>query len=251
MAIKSLLLSFTLSIILGYSFTAGLTNPNSLLRKLPDWSSYLLMLVVFVLYLLATWWAFKGFREHKLAAFFSLGLCLLGLGFYAAVFVMEMGRNKAAPGQYDYDFTKLAPAEKSVLEKISANAGLSLSDATFSEHWHLAEPAAGFRVCVQKGHVTALHFSGKKIPDLSLFNQLPELKHLYLNNCGLSDMRDLQIPVLDRIELADNQINDLNTLAGCPNVRWLDLRNNQLRSKTGIELFPKLVSSDFTGNPLE
>jgi Leucine-rich repeat (LRR) protein len=251
MAIKSLLLSFTLSIILGYSFTAGLTNPNSLLRKLPDWSSFLLMAIVFVLYLLAAWWGFKGFSEHKLTALFSLGLCTLGLGVYAVIFVMEMGHGKASPGQYDYNFSKLAPLEKTVLEKITANAGLTLADATFSEHWRLKDPAAGFRVCVQKGHVTALNFSGKKIPDPGLFNQLPALEVLYLNNCGLSDMRALKIPELERLELADNQIADLHSLAGCPKLGWLDLHNNQLHSKSGIELFPKLVSSNFTGNPLE
>ena len=204
---------------------------------------------MFALYLLAAWWAIKGFGDHKIAALFSLGLCLFGIGLYVLGFSMEMGRGKATPGQYDYDFSRLDPAEKAALTQIVQNAGLTLQDATFTEHWQLAEPAAGFRVCVQKGHVTALHFSGKTISDLTPFSQLPQLGDLYLNNCGLHDMSALRSEKLDRLELADNRISDLRTLAGCPNLRWLVLRNNQLSSDEGLDRFTQLVSKDLSGNP--
>ncbi len=249
MVYKSLFLSLALTIILGYSLTVGMTNPNSFLRKMPDWISFLIMIVVFVLYVLATWWAFKGFSEHKTAAVCSLGFCTFGLGIYVVVFLMEIGNGKAMPGQFDYNFSRLDPTEKSVLEQITQGAGLTLQDATFSEYWHLAEKAPGFRICVQKGRITALHFSGKKIPDLAPFSQLTQLGYLCLNDCGLSDMSALRSEKIERLELADNQIIDLKTLSGCPNLGWLDVRNNQLRSEAGIELFPKLVSKNLSGNP--
>ncbi len=250
MAYKSLILSLTLTIVLAYCFTFGLTNPNSFLKKIPDSVTMPLIVVVFLLYLLAAWWGFKGFGEHKLVALFSLGFCTLGLGVYLIFFVMEVANGKAMPGQYDYSFSRLDPMEKAALTQIAQGVGLTLADATFSEHWHLGETAPGFRVCVQKGHVKALHFSDKKITDLAPFSQLPLLGDLYLNNCGLRDMSALHSEKLDRLELSDNQISDLKTLAGCPNVRWLMLKNNQLRSTEGIELFPKLVSQDLSGNPL-
>ncbi len=249
MAYKSLLLSLALSTLLGYCFTAGLTNPNSLLTKLPDWGSYLIMIGAFVLYLLAAWWGIKGFAEHKLTAFFSLFLCTLGIGIYLVLISMELFGGKAMPGQYDYDFSRLNPSEQAVLTQIAAGAGLTLADATFSEHWHLAEKAPGFRVCVQKGYITGLHFAGKKIANLGLFSQVPRLSVLYLNNCGLTDMSALRSEKIERLELADNQISDLKTLAGCPNIGWLTLRNNPLQSTDGIELFPKLVSHDLSLNP--
>ena len=154
------------------------------------------------------------------------------------------------PGQYDYSFSRLDPVEKAALTQIVQSAGLTLQDATFSEHWHLSETAPGFRVCVQKGHVTALHFSDKKIADLTPFSQLPKLGDLYLIKCGLTDMSALRSEKLDRLDLSDNQISDLKTLAACPNVRWLTMKNNQLHTTEGIQFFPKLVSQDFSGNPL-
>lgn len=249
MAIKSLLLSLTLTVLVGYTFTAGLTSPNSLVKKLPDWASYLLIAAVFVFYLLATWWAIKGFGASKLTALVSLGFCVFGLGLYAWGYTMAMGKGKASPGQYDYTLDHLAPEEKVALAQMAQNAGLGLSAAVFTEHWHVAEAVQGFGVCLQKGHVTALNFSGKKVPDLGLLHQFPQLSDLYLNHCGLSDMRALRHEKLDRLELADNQISDLTTLSGCPNLRWLVLRNNQLPSDQGIEAFTKLVSKDLSGNP--
>jgi len=104
MAYKSLLLSLALSIVLGYCFTAGLTSPNSLLKKLPDWSALLILVVGFVLYLLAGWWGLKGFREHQLTALFSLCLCAFGLGLYALAFVMEIGKNRPSRSFRQPDF---------------------------------------------------------------------------------------------------------------------------------------------------
>jgi hypothetical protein len=249
MVYKSLLLSLALTIMIGYAFTAGLTNPNSWLKKLPEWTTLPLLIGVFVLYLLAAWWGYRGLGEHRYTALFSLGLCVFGIGLYVAAFTMELGHGKARPGQYDYDFSRLDPVEKAAFMQIVLDAGLTLQDATFTEHWHLAEPAPGFRVCVQKGHITALRFSGKKITELGPFSQLPELGDLYLEDCGLTDMSALHAEKLDRLELANNQIADLRTLAGCPNVRWLGLRNNRLQSDAGIELFTGLVSKDLSGNP--
>lgn len=249
MAYKSLVLSIALTFLVGYSLTAGLTNPNSPLKKLPDWTAFPLMGVVFVLYLLAAWWAVKGFGEHKTAAVFSMCFCVLGLGLYAAGFVMTMGKSKASPGQYDYDFSRLDVSEKAALAQIVENAGLGMQDATFSEHWHMVEDAAGYRICVQKGHVTALRFSDKKIPDLEPFSRLPKLGDLYLVRCGLADMSALRADGLDRLDLSGNRISDLKTLGGCPNVRWLDLKGNQITSDEDLSLFPKLVSRDLSGNP--
>jgi hypothetical protein len=244
------LLSLTLTIVLGYCLTGGLTSPHSLLKKIPDSVTIPMIGVIFLLYLLAAWWGFKGFNEHKTAALFSLGLCTMGLGLYLIGFLMEVGNGMAMPGQYDYSFSRLDPTEKAALTEIVQGAGLSLTDATFSEHWHLAETAPGFRICVQKGHVKGLHFSDKNIADLAPFSQLPKLGDLYLNHCGLSDLSALRSEKIDRLDLSDNNISDLKTLSGCPNVRWLTLKNNQLHTTEGIELFPQLVSQDLRGNPV-
>ena len=255
MAIRSLLLSFTLTGILGYCFTVGLTDPNSLLKKIPDWAGIALFLGCGVLYLLATWWAFKGFSAHKLSALVSMGFCVFGLGIYALFFIMEFGP-KTTPGQYDYDFTTLNVNDKAIVAQIAHDAGLSLEDAVFTEHWTMNKAAKSpdvtknFGICVQKGKVVALNLSNHPVHNLALLSKLPDLGDLYLRNCDLSDMTDLRSAKLGRIDVSDNQIIDLKTLSGCPNVQWLTAENNQLKSTDGVDQFKQLVSSDFTGNPM-
>src|SRR5262245_23757303 len=116
MAYKSLFLSIALTAFIVYAFTIFIINPNSLLKNLTDLRTLPIFIMVFLLYLLYAWWAFKGFGEHKPAALLSLGLCAFGLGLFVIGYKMEAGRGKAAPEQYDYDFSKLHETEKSALE---------------------------------------------------------------------------------------------------------------------------------------
>lgn len=253
MAIRSLLISLAVTGFLGYAFTVGLTDPNSFIKKLPDWLAIPFFLGCGLLYLLAIWWAIKGFGEHKISAIVSLGFCVFGLGIYATVLAMELGHGEATPGQYDHDFTTLDPAEKAVLLQLAQGAGLGLQDAVFTEHWTIAKDTnalKGFEICVQKGHITAINLSDHPIQDLALLSKLPLLGDLYLRNCSLSDMSGLQSTKLDRLDVSTNQITDLKTLRGCPNVRWLVVQNNQLTSKEDLSQFKNIVSTDFRGNPI-
>jgi len=251
MAIRSLLIALLVTAFLGYSFTIGLTEPNSLVKKIPDYLAIPMLLACALLYVLAAWWAMKGFSEHKFMAIVSLGFCAFGLGIFAVGLSMEMNRGKARAGQYDYDFTRLDAGEKVALTKIIDEAGLSLSNATFTEHWHVADTTSTFRICVQKGHVTALNISNHPVRELDLFSQLPELGDLYLRNCGLSDMSGLKSTRIDRLDISDNQITNLETLSGVSNVRWLFAANNKLTSTRGIEQFKQLISKDLSKNPLD
>ena len=98
MAIRSLFISLAVTSFLGYAFTVGLTDPNSFIKKTPDWVGIPLFFGCGLLYLLATWWAIKGFSEHKISAIVSMGFCVLGLGLYATVFAMELGHGRAGTG---------------------------------------------------------------------------------------------------------------------------------------------------------
>ncbi|MCF0075015.1 hypothetical protein LZD49_31310 [Dyadobacter sp. CY261] len=251
MAIRSLLIVLLVTAFLGYSFTIGLTEPNSLIKKIPDFLAIPLLLACALLYVLAAWWAVKGFGEHKFIAIVSLGFCAFGLSIFAVGFSIEMNRGKARTGQYDYNFNRLDASEKVALTKIIGGAGLHLSNATFTEHWHVADTTSTFRICVQKGHVTALNISNHPIRELDLFSQLPELGDLYLRNCGLSDMSGLKSTKIDRLDISDNQITTLETLSGVPNVRWLFASNNKLTSTEGIERFKQLIDKDLSENPLD
>lgn len=248
MAIRSLILSLIVTAYLGYSLTIGLTDPGTFLKKMPGWLGMVLFFGCCVLYLVATWWAFKGFSEHKITAIVSLGFCAFGLGIYSLVFVMEAGSGKPAKGQYEYDFTTLDPTEKAIIGQITQDAGVRLEDAVFTEHWHIADSSAQVRICVQKGHITALNLSNYPVHDLTLLSRLPGLGDLYLKNCGLTDMSGLQSTKLDRLDVSDNQISDLKTLRGCPCIRWLFVANNPIQSTDDLAQFRQLVYNDLTGN---
>jgi hypothetical protein len=244
MAIRSLVIALLVTGFLGYSFTFGLTDPNSFLKKVPDWLSVPMLLACGFLYLLAAWWALKGFHEHKIAALVSLSFCIFGLAIYATVFSMEFGRGKASPGQYEYNFTRLDSTEKVLVDKIALDAGVDVKKVEFTEHWHVADSSSNVKICVQKGHVTALNMSNHPIKNLALLSQFPNLGDLYLRNCGLTDISGLKTKKLDRLDLSDNEITDLKTLSGCPNVRWLFVAGNPLKSTEGVENFKDLVSVD-------
>ncbi|GAB3985653.1 hypothetical protein GCM10028807_01370 [Spirosoma daeguense] len=250
MAFRGILLSFGLTLLVGYSLTAGLTDPNSPLKKLPDWTSFPIVVGIGLLYLLAIWWTFQEFSQHKFLSIISLIFCLMGVGLYAAVISMELDRGKASPGQYDYDFSALIPAEKTTLTQFAENAGLTLNDATFTEHWNLDKPDRGFLICVQRGHVTGLSLSDHPLNDVSALSQLPNLGDLYLKHCGLHNVSKLRGAKIDRLDLSNNQLTDLRSLSGCPNVRWLLLANNQITSLDGLDAFPNIVVKDFSGNPV-
>ncbi|GAB3951270.1 hypothetical protein GCM10028805_31050 [Spirosoma harenae] len=253
MAIRSLLLALATTGVLGYCFTVGLTDPDSLLKKIPEWAGMVLFFGCAVLYIVAAWWAFKGFSDHKITAIISLMFCTFGLGIYATVLLMEFGP-KTTPGQYDYSFSRLDPTEKAVLAQLTHDAGLTMTDAVFTEHWNMAKAkdslTNGFQICVQKGHITGLMLSNHPVHQLALFSQLPQLDHLYLKNCGLSDMSELKSTEIERLDVSDNQITNLKTLLGCPNLGWLFIANNRLTSRDGLEQFKKVVSTDFSGNPM-
>ncbi|GAB3690931.1 hypothetical protein GCM10027592_08580 [Spirosoma flavus] len=250
MAIRGFLLSLVLTMALGYSMTEGLTNPNSPLKKLPDWTAMPLIGGVFVLYLVALWWTIQGFSQHKILSILSFGFCLMGLGVYAWGISMEMGKGKPSPGQYDYDLSTVAPAEITALTNIAKSANLSLTDATFTEHWNLDVPDRGFRACLQKGHVTGLNLSGHPLSDVSPLSQLPNLSDLYLKDCDLRNVSGLKNTKIDRLDLSGNKLTDVQSLTGCPNVRWLLLANNQITTLDGLEKFPQIVVKDLTGNPV-
>jgi hypothetical protein len=249
MATRSLIIALLVTGFLGYSFTFGLTDPDSFLKKIPEWLSIPMLLVGGFLYVLAAWWALKGFHEQKLVALVSLSFCIFGLAIYATGFAMEFGRGKASPGQYEYNFTRLDSTEKEVITQLALDAGLDVKKAVFTEHWHIADSSSSFRICVQKGHVTALNLSNYPVKNLALLSRFPNLGDLYLKNCGLTDMSGLKTQKLDRLDLSNNQMADLKTLQGCPNVRWLFVSGNPLKSTEGIEHFTQLVSIDIPIKP--
>jgi len=246
MAIKSFFLSVALTAALCYIFMVGIFSKDTFLNKTPDWLSMLIIAGGGMLYLLAFWWGLRGFPQHKLLSFVSLLLSSLGLAFYAVVISMELNRGKPSKGQFDYDLAKVPAKEQAAIRSLARQINVPENEIHLTEYWKLQSyPMA---VCIQKGHVIGVGVIDKAISDISVLSTLSELQGLYLRGTNLKDLRDLQLPKLHRLELQDNKFTDLSSFSGLPNVEWLFMQDNRLKTLDGIEQMPKLKEKNFSGN---
>lgn len=247
MAVKSFFISLVLSIFFGYCFTIGITTKDSFLNKIPDWGGFTILIAGGILYVLAFWWGLRGFPQHKFLSLLSLGMSGFGLMAYAVVIYMEFNRGKPSPGQFDYDLAKLPAQEQAAIRSLAKQTGTPENEIHATEYWKLRDfPMA---ICIQKGHVMGVGVTDKAITDVSVLSALPELNGLYLRGTHLKDLSDLKSPKLDRLELQQNEFTDLTSFSGLPNVEWLFVDNNQLKTLDGIEQMPKLKEKSFSGNP--
>ncbi|MBA4850818.1 hypothetical protein [Emticicia sp. BO119] len=247
MAIKSFFLSLVLTLFLGYSLTVGLTTKGSFLYKIPDWGGYILLITTGILYILAFWWGIRGFLEHKFLSLISLGLSGFGIACYALFISMEIDRGKPSPRQFEYDLSEIPAQEQAAILSFAKQTRTPESEIRLTEYWKLQNfPLA---VCIQKGHVIGVGLTDKPITDISILSSLSELNRLYLKGAHLKDLSDLQLPKLYRLELQNNEFSDLTSFSGIPNVEWLFVQNNKLRTLKGIEQMPKLKEKIFSGNP--
>lgn len=247
MAIKSFFLSIALTAALCYIFMVSIFSKDTFLNKTPDWLSMLIIAGGGVLYLLAFWWGLRGFPQHKFLSFISLFLSGLGLAFYAVVISMNLSRGKPSKGQFDYDLAKLPAQEQAAIRSLARQINVPEKEIHLIEYWKLqAFPMA---VCIQKGHVIGVGIVDKSISDVSVLSTLLELQGLYLRGTNLKDLSDLQLPKLHRLELQNNKFTNLSSFSGLPNVEWLFMQDNQLKTLQGIEQMPKLKEKNFSGNP--
>lgn len=247
MAIKSFLLSLALTAALCYIFMVGIFEKDSFLNKTPDWLTNVIVAGGGVLYLLAFWWSFRGFPQHKFISLISLLLSGFGLAFYAIAISMELNRGQPAKGQFEYDLARVPAQEQAAIRSLARQIDLPEKEIHITEYWKLQE--FQMTICIQKGHITGVSVADKRISDISVLSALPELKGLYLRSTGLKDLTHLQAPKLYRLELQNNEFTDLTSFSGIPAVEWLFMENNQLKTLKGIEQMPKLKEKNFSGNP--
>ncbi|MFY9114682.1 MAG: leucine-rich repeat domain-containing protein, partial [Dethiobacteria bacterium] len=82
----------------------------------------------------------------------------------------------------------------------------------------------------------SLNADNRGIVDLSGIEYATGLKDLCLCNNQISDLSDLNLPVLRWLDLSNNQINNLASLAeaNLPNLEFLELGANQISNLTGL-----------------
>jgi hypothetical protein len=248
---KSLLLSLFLTIFVGYIF-ASLIDPNtsSWFSKLPTWAIYPFAIVMCIAYLVALYWGFTGIMQgQRLANFFGIMLCLMGLGLFVYALMMSAGKGQAKDGQFEYALNAQS-ADTEAIKPILSQANLQEKDIAFVDFWNLSSSQAKFSVCVQKGEIIGMSIKNATLSDVSSLSNLHALSQLSLNHCGLTKIENLNLVKAERLNLDDNSLENLTGI-NAPKVKWLDVKNNKLSSLEGIQNLPEARYFNYGGNEIK
>ncbi|MEZ5477290.1 MAG: leucine-rich repeat domain-containing protein [Thiolinea sp.] len=103
-------------------------------------------------------------------------------------------------------------------------------------------------------NLVSLNLSATGMTDLHELSELQNLHTLFLNDNGLSD-EDIQVlhelPGLQTLMLANNQLTQVEVLAGLTQLKELDLKHNQLVDTQPLKALPKLLWLDISYNCME
>lgn len=242
---RSLLLSVVLSGLVFYALATMLDTKNQTwLSKLPTTWGYLLSVVICLGYLLSLYWGFSRIGyEQRVANFSGILLSLCGLGCFLAAYFFAAGKNEAHADQFDREWLQEGSKDFVSLQAILRQLDRKPGDVKLLTYWNLLQSKDQIAVCSQQGEVIGLAIHDVKMYDLSVVSRLTGLRALILNNCQITNLKDLKLPQAERLNLNNNLLTDLQGIEA-PKVKWLDLGNNPLRSFKGIENLP--VAQYFT-----
>lgn len=248
---KSLLLSFILTCFITYSFMSLIdSNAQSWVSKLPNWSAFPIITLLGIAYLIALYWGVTGImREQRVANGLGIFLSLCGIGLFWFGMMMEAGKSKAKEGQFDYVLAPQNLKDIEALQPILEQGNLKPEDIKMLAYWDLFKSQDTVAICMQKGRIIGINIKNIKINDISCLEKLPQLSSLTLNNCGLSEIKNLDLPKAERLNLNNNSLENLTGI-NAPMVKWLDVENNQLSSLGGIEKLPQAQYFNYSGNEI-
>ncbi|OJJ23263.1 hypothetical protein BKI52_02595 [marine bacterium AO1-C] len=96
-----------------------------------------------------------------------------------------------------------------------------------------------------------IDLSDNQITDLSPLNQLPQLTKISLSANQITDLSPLQqLPQLREIDLNDNQITDLSPLNQLLELREIDLNDNQITDLSPLNQLPQLTKISLNDNQI-
>ncbi len=88
--------------------------------------------------------------------------------------------------------------------------------------------------------------------DFSILQELPRLQELSLAGSQLQDLTFLEdLSTLIRLDLQDNNLQEIPALDSLTELTWLSLENNRVADLSFLEGLPRLITLNLRGNELE
>ncbi len=248
---KSLLFASILTCLTAYLFMSLIdTNNQHWLLKIPSWLGFPIIITIGVAYLIALYLGVKGiFQELRFSNAIGILLSVFGIILFVMIISMQIGKNKARKGQFDYIITAENSTEISILQPILDQCHLSKNSIKMVEYWNLFSSKDTIAVCMQKNKIIGLGIKNVVITDVSCISKLDHLSSLTINNCGLIKIENLVLPKAERLNLNNNLLSNLLGI-DAPKVKWLDVENNKLMSLKGIENIPNAQYFNYAGNTI-
>lgn len=211
---KSFLLSIILlSVICIFIFGIFDHKISRYYSSVPIWVFIVIAVAFFGGFVLSLYWGLAGvFKEHRLLNIWGICCSLLGLGFYFFGFIMEAGKGKEMPGQFDHELSKVETVQQTALYDLLQQTNTKAADLQFIPYWEMNKKKDGLAVCIQKGKVIALRIKNRMLADVSNISKLSHLNWLVLESCGLKSIDSLNLPELERLSVVNNHLTSLNGL---------------------------------------
>lgn len=248
---KSLLFASILTCFTAYLFMSLIdTNNQHWLLKIPSWFGFPIIITICVAYLIALFFGVKGiFQEQRFANAIGILLSVFGIILFVLIISMQIGKNKARKGQFDYIITAENSTEISMLQPILDQCHLAKNSIKMVEYWNLFSSNDTISICMNKNKIIGLSIKNVVITDVSCISKLDNLSSLTINNCGLIKIENLILPKAERLNLNNNLLSNLLGI-DAPKVKWLDVENNKLESLKGIENIPNAMYFNYAGNSI-
>lgn len=237
---KSFLLSIVPTIII-VVFIMSVFDQKvpAIINRLPGQFFILFILLSVAVYLLAAYWGIKGISKGNF--FFNIAglfISIAGIAAFAMAYQMSAGKGAASPGQFDHAFSDIEPAQQQALTALAAQTATPLQDISMVAYWKMHKNPANFSVCIQKGNIIALQVKNKPLKDLQTLSAFGHLNWLVLDNCNITSLSTLNLPLLQRLDVGNNQLNNLDGIQHSPQIEWLNFAGNPVSDSSALKELP-------------
>jgi hypothetical protein len=235
---KSFILSFTILLSICFFFMSVFDKKaNAFYNKSPEWVFIILMILCMTGLLLSLYWGIAGMiKGQRLLNGLGIFCSIFGIGIFVLGYVMEKGKGKESPGQFDHELSLIKTRQRVTLYDLMKKTNTDTADVELVPYWKMSHHPGKFVVCIQKGNVIALQIKNKPLHDISDLNALDKLNWLILQNCGLQSISALNLPLLQRLSVNNNQLTNLSGIEHSPQLKWLEYMNNPIQDSTAAKI---------------
>ncbi len=211
---------------------------GDLFDRLPEWSLWLTAGICLLGYIISFYWGITGvFKQQRFFNFLGIFFSLLGFSIYITGYIMNAGKGKETPGQFDHSLSAIESTQRAALDSLLKQTGTKASNINTVSYWKMDKNPDDFVICVQKGNVIALQLKNKTLTGLNNVAGLKKLNWLTLDNCAVESLQGLNLKELQRLYVPHNKLKNLQGIENSPTIGWLDYSDNPITDSSSLSAF--------------